>query len=265
MKNWIVPSNNTKFKLSDCLTQYGFVDWKQSVNFECGDIVFIYCSKFERRIRYKMVVEKVNMTFDESMKCEQFWCDGKEFEKAANHNRFCRLSLLAEVDTDLLSFDLLEEKGLQRAPQGSRTIPSELLLYLNSVFNADREGFSYTDEIGMYSDVPIMNEGALKTVYVSRYERNPIARRRCIEAMGCSCSVCGFNFEEIYGSVGKGFIEVHHLIPLSEIKENYIVDPKRDLIPVCSNCHSMLHRLSISGIDCIEMLKKIRKECKHSY
>ena len=47
---------------------------------------------------------------------------------------------------------------------------------------------------------------------------------------------------KVYGEIAKGFIHVHHLIPLSEIKENYQVNPKTDLIPVCPNCHAMLHR-----------------------
>lgn len=47
---------------------------------------------------------------------------------------------------------------------------------------------------------------------------------------------------KIYGEIGNGFIHVHHLVPLSAIKENYHLDPINDLIPVCPNCHAMLHR-----------------------
>ena len=46
----------------------------------------------------------------------------------------------------------------------------------------------------------------------------------------------------MYGEIGKDFIHVHHLIPLNEIGKEYIVDYKNDLIPVCPNCHAMLHR-----------------------
>jgi 5-methylcytosine-specific restriction protein A len=49
------------------------------------------------------------------------------------------------------------------------------------------------------------------------------------------------NFEKFYGVVGKGFIEVHHLIPLSDIKKEYELDPIKDLRPVCPNCHAMIH------------------------
>ena len=65
---------------------------------------------------------------------------------------------------------------------------------------------------------------------------------KCIEHYGVNCIICGFNFEEIYGSVGKEFIHVHHLIELREINEQYEVDPIEDLRPVCPNCHAILHK-----------------------
>ncbi|MDW8395005.1 MAG: HNH endonuclease [Anaerolineae bacterium] len=87
-------------------------------------------------------------------------------------------------------------------------------------------------------------EGARKRVTVNAYERNPRARQACIQHYGLSCAVCGFNFEEVYGSIGEGYIHVHHIVPLSEIDEAYEIDPIADLRPVCPNCHAMLHRRS---------------------
>lgn len=87
-------------------------------------------------------------------------------------------------------------------------------------------------------------EGATRQIVVNAYERNLEARQRCIDYFGTSCSVCGFGFEEKYGEVGKGYIHVHHLRQLSEIGEEYQVDPILDLRPVCPNCHAMIHRRS---------------------
>ena len=53
--------------------------------------------------------------------------------------------------------------------------------------------------------------------------------------------ICGFDFEEKYGELGKGYIEVHHIKPLSEIDEEVVVNPETDLICVCSNCHRKIH------------------------
>jgi predicted HNH restriction endonuclease len=85
-------------------------------------------------------------------------------------------------------------------------------------------------------------EGAKRQITVNAYERNPAARKQCIAYYGSSCLVCDINFERVYGSLGKDYIHVHHLKPLSEIGEQYLVDPIVDLRPVCPNCHAILHK-----------------------
>jgi 5-methylcytosine-specific restriction protein A len=84
-------------------------------------------------------------------------------------------------------------------------------------------------------------EGALKVVKVNKYERNPDARLLCIGHYGTNCQVCGFNFDK-YGDIGVGYIHIHHLTLVSSIGENYIVDPIKDLRPVCANCHAIIHK-----------------------
>lgn len=85
-------------------------------------------------------------------------------------------------------------------------------------------------------------EGAQKKVIVNIHERNPVARKECLLEHGYSCSVCSLNFEDKYGDIGKNFIHVHHLTPISDIKEEYQIDAINDLRPVCPNCHAMLHK-----------------------
>lgn len=85
-------------------------------------------------------------------------------------------------------------------------------------------------------------EGAGKEVMATRYERSPVNRAACIELHGALCGICGFDFGPVYGELGEGFIEVHHIVPVSTIEPGTVVDPATDLIPVCSNCHSMVHR-----------------------
>lgn len=86
------------------------------------------------------------------------------------------------------------------------------------------------------------SEGKSKQILVNTYERNPVARQACIEHYGATCKVCGFNFEKTFGEIGKGFIHIHHIIDLATIGNEYSVDPIADLVPVCPNCHAMLHR-----------------------
>lgn len=85
-------------------------------------------------------------------------------------------------------------------------------------------------------------EGATKQIRVNVYERNLVARNKCLDHYGYNCSACGFSFEKFYGEIGKEYIHVHHIKPLSEIGEEYEVDPIQDLKPVCPNCHAMIHR-----------------------
>lgn len=61
------------------------------------------------------------------------------------------------------------------------------------------------------------------------------------EKYGYRCAVCGFDFYETYGEIGKNFIHIHHLKPLADLggEQEVAVD---DLRPVCPNCHAMLHR-----------------------
>jgi len=61
----------------------------------------------------------------------------------------------------------------------------------------------------------------------------------------------------MYGEMGKDFIHVHHLIELSSISKEYSVNPITDLVPVCPNCHAMLHK--VKPAHTIENLKMILK------
>ena len=100
-------------------------------------------------------------------------------------------------------------------------------------------------------------EGKSKTILVNAYERNTKARNECIAHYGLTCQVCDFNFEDKFGEIGKNFIHVHHVKEISKIKKEYEVDPIKDLIPVCPNCHSMLHKKNPAFT--IEELKEILK------
>ena len=86
------------------------------------------------------------------------------------------------------------------------------------------------------------NEGNVQRILVNRYERDPRAREDCLKYHGTACVLCGFDFGAVYGCVMTGFTHVHHLHPLSSVGPDYVVDPIKDLRPVCPNCHAVLHR-----------------------
>lgn len=101
----------------------------------------------------------------------------------------------------------------------------------------------------------VLKEGRQLQYLLTRYERSSVIREKAISIHGYYCAACNFNFEEIYGEIGADFIEVHHVNPLSKIKEEYEVNPTTDLVPLCANCHRMVHR-DWSEVMPIEVLKE---------
>ena len=95
-----------------------------------------------------------------------------------------------------------------------------------------------------HSEMDGFPEGAVQKVEVNRYERDRRNRAAALAIHGYSCHACGMDFEKVYGSVAAGYIEVHHVVPVSELSDGYIIDPNTDLVPLCSNCHVVAHRRS---------------------
>jgi predicted HNH restriction endonuclease len=113
-------------------------------------------------------------------------------------------------------------------------------------------------EIPVYEEEQLFREGRIIKIYVNRYERNLNARLKCINHFGVNCYVCGFDFEKVYGEMASGFIHVHHKKPIGEIGKEYEVDPINDLVPLCPNCHSVIH-LSKPALT-VEELKSVLKQ-----
>ena len=169
-----------------------------------------------------------------------------------------RISLVEQVDTDNLSLINLIKNGLKAAPEVSVKLNDKLKIYIDKYMDDNFHENVFPDSANTES----CNEGGKITVQVNKYERSSVARQKCININGCYCHVCTLNFEKIYGDMGAGFIHVHHIIPLHQIDEQYIVDPINDLIPVCPNCHAMLHRQINGQYLSVEQLKLIIKTTK---
>jgi 5-methylcytosine-specific restriction protein A len=93
------------------------------------------------------------------------------------------------------------------------------------------------DEINVEEE---LHEGGKVRIEINRYERSTKAKKECLKHYGRKCVLCGFEDENSkYKNID--IIEVHHLKPMSEIDQEYIVSPIEDLRPVCPNCHRALH------------------------
>lgn len=102
-------------------------------------------------------------------------------------------------------------------------------------------------------------EGNRIEYYTTKYERIPKYRKEAIRIHGLTCKICGDNFKNKSGDLGKDYIEIHHVKPLFSLDEEIIPNPKTDMIPVCANCHRMLHRRKFEIVE-PEELKRIVEE-----
>ena len=99
-------------------------------------------------------------------------------------------------------------------------------------------------------------EGTRRYVLASRIERDVHNRINAIKLHGYRCQACGFDFVQVYGELGRNYIEVHHVNPLAEQDGEHVVDPETDLVCLCANCHRMVHR-NRSHVLSVDELKEI--------
>lgn len=151
------------------------------------------------------------------------------------YNDFGVLGLSRALKSYLATIEYYESQGKNLV--GDRKIYDEYYALLTKNIFVDNIS-NELDEQESNSDT----EGHRKSVYVNVYERNPKVRREAIKYHGTKCAVCEMSFEDKYGEIGTGFIHIHHIVPISEIGKEYEINYKTDLVPVCPNCHAMLHR-----------------------
>lgn len=107
-----------------------------------------------------------------------------------------------------------------------------------------------------------IQEGSPMMVYTTKYERSRVLREQAVSIHGRSCVACGFNFGSFYGDYGAGYIQIHHINPVSELEEPRAVDPAVELIPLCANCHAVVHRRKDRTLS-IDELKSFIAEAVH--
>lgn len=111
-----------------------------------------------------------------------------------------------------------------------------------TVIKSPEEDDSWMDEL-IQSE-----EGNRKPVTQSKIERNPKNRRKCIEFHGPHCYICGEDGEWLEDDalklnkegLPKGWLQCHHIEELSKTGPTK-TDPEKDMIPLCADCHTMMH------------------------
>jgi 5-methylcytosine-specific restriction protein A len=145
-------------------------------------------------------------------------------------------------------------------PGHSDDEPSKFLLYPVDLAPQDEETASGISPNLADKTYAPSREGKERTRIQTVYERSPKLRAQAVNIHGTTCKVCGFNFGKAYGEFGDGYIEIHHMIPISSIKDEHEVDPSKDLVPVCSNCHRMIHKFREKWMTIQELREILHKE-----
>lgn len=100
---------------------------------------------------------------------------------------------------------------------------------------------TFVEETGLI-DGSTFIEGQVSTSQNLKRERSLRNRLLCLSIHGEQCKICGFITSEVYGQEHPSILEVHHIEPLSELEKPRAYDPGTDLIPLCPNCHSAIHK-----------------------
>lgn len=255
MTQWLAFANDIKiFDVVKCFQEQNICHWRK-YNFSQGDIVYLYVKSLECVI-YKTVVLSDKVTPDK-WDDDKYWIDSS---KNTDKEKRVLLQLLSVYTGYQLTLNHLKDNGLKRI--SSLTTPNKnplsLLEYIKTKF--DEEQNEFAGEMDINDENCDNSDNRWKKMLVNRYERDPVERLKCIKQYGnkYECLVCGMNFEKVYGELGRDFIHVHHIVPLS----NEGKDDSINMIPICPNCHAMIHRHMSNGARDYEMVRSLLQSAK---
>jgi len=207
------------------------------------------------KLKYKNIIYDAHFEMDskESSRSRLFWTS--EFRDILQQE----LPKYYEIFEKELDIENIQFPKIRFEKLDSLEFNVEIIDYEEIELDADSEEVEGEFNLGHISDEK-RSEGKVTYFYSKKYERDPKNRADAIAYHGTKCKVCGFDFEKAYGHRGKGYIEIHHINPLSTVGEEVKIDPKKDLIPVCSNCHRMIHRRKNCILSIEDMIEIINRD-----
>lgn len=230
----------------ECLdTQEGknvYIVWRTHTHFSVGDISYFYIKRPEKRVAYSLQISRIDLPAKNFLSGEKAYINHEYYLKdEGKPTTFVEFLLLEKFNgSPEYSLETLHKHGLKGFVRRNQGLPESVVQYLESLSSVN--DITLEADTEFLADPKSYPEGSVAKVFVNRYERNRVAREKCIQKKGCVCAVCGMDFGKTYGEMGEGFIHIHHTTPISSIGKGYEVDYEKDLVPVCPNCHAMLHR-----------------------
>ena len=135
MIKWLLPSNKKYFDLDGCIAKYGYVYWHQYYHYQAGDIIYVYSSAPDMKIRHKFIVEESNIPYSEDIDIvKEFYTEKGSPEHWASCNRYSKFVHIETTENEDLSYTKLCDHGLAGAPRGAVCLSDELLSYIEEHF-----------------------------------------------------------------------------------------------------------------------------------
>ncbi len=139
---------------------------------------------------------------------------------------------------------------------------SDLMASIDKINKADEN----RREIEIFDENIMIQEGFRKTVESKLYKRSSKLREIAIEHFKYNgdilCKACKFSFNKFYGEIGEGYIEIHHIKPVFKYEndelDKTIEAALSNVVPVCSNCHRMIHRDSRNPLKIDFLIDRIK-------
>lgn len=271
--SWIIVCNPKMYDVDGALKKLDKIEWKQSINVRCGDIVYIYIGSPIQAICYKCKVTNTNIT-NPKRDDNEFILDGSNY---VNYKRYMELELEVEYRKDEFILKKLKEHGL-KSVQGPSKVKEELKQYLELVNVSGEKAYFEDEEIADQGDFHVLEnlekEIAQKkpeyskerivrtspTIHKGRkvYPRNKEISINALVIAEYKCEINNehWSFKKRNGLV---YMESHHLIPMAyQDKFKVSLDREQNIICLCSTCHNRMHY----GQDADELLEKLYNERK---
>lgn len=246
---WLISANSNIYDHSRSFSDSEYIDWKQGkTQYQIGDLVYIYVTRPEKKIRYKCVVEKINLNSIQIRNDKEYWVNQSDYEKSLS-GYFFQLKLLARSNTDELGLDKLKSHGLSNAPQGPKKLSGDLLNYIENNFGISLDeliideaaqvekslAISESERRRRISKTPRKPNKIAVVTYV--YERSSdIVAEALIRANGV-CESCSSLAPFRRKKDNTPYLEVHHKKRLADGGE----DTLENVIALCPNCHREKH------------------------
>lgn len=276
MKKWIITCNPKYYDVVGAFNAFESINWKQSVNIQVDDVVYIYVGKPISAIIYETKALKVNIPAP-SIDDTDFVIDGSNYE---NYGRYMELKFIRCFDKKLLSFHILKENGL-KSVQGPSKVTNDLENFIlrrtSTSINKDKYLIeSHLDQILLNETREMIQVSLTEEVeYNPEPKKKPLAqvssgnnvyprdRKTAVNALARAKHKC--EVDEKHPSFTRKntnleYTEPHHLIPMSyQDSFESSLDVEANIVALCSNCHNQIH-YGAGSEELIEELYNKREE-----